>query len=190
MKKKCKVCKRLLDIKRYGKQWNKKQQHYYITPACRECIAKRQNKYRKLPHHIQRWTKYIDKGFYGWNIKLERELSRTNHRLQSLEFRNEWEKKCDNLGEISKRDKKDFKKRISKFLTLKEKEKKIIKTEINRLKSRNTKLTTFRVISEMIYGGPIQAQTTIFTRLNQSTWARKIDKLVDMNKRSIRYRGA
>ena len=190
MIKKCKVCGQIKDIKFFGYQFNKKQQKHYITPACKQCISERQRRYRKMPHHIKTREKYNSKGFYGWNIKLERELTRTNHRIQSLEFRNDWEKKCDNLGEISRRDNTIFQKRVSNYLTPKQKDAKIINTEINRLKSRNAKITSLKIITELFYSGPLQSQTTIHSRIKQTIWDRKIDKLIDQFNRSIKYRGA
>jgi len=190
MKKKCKICKKLLNLKKnYGRQFNKKTQKFYITPACKECIAKRQRRYQKMPNNIATREKFSAKGFYGWNIKLERELTRTNHRLQSLEFRSDWEKKCDNLGEISKRDQKYLYKRTSNFLTQKEKDKKIINTEINRLKYRNSKISESKIITELFFGRPLMAETLIYTKEYQSIWQQRVDKLVINHSRSIKYRG-
>ena len=142
-----------------------------------------------MPHHIKTRENYNDRGFYGWNIKLERELTRTNHRIQSLEFRNEWEKKCDNISEISRRDNIIFPKRIFNYLTPKQKDKKIINTEINRLKSRKANITLLRIMTELFYSGPLSSQTTILTRIKQTIWDRKIDKLIAQFNRSIKYRG-
>lgn len=143
-----------------------------------------------MPNHIATREKFAAKGFYGWNIKLERELTRTNHRLQSLEFRSDWEKKCDNLGEISKRDQKYLYIRTSNFLTQKEKAKKIINTEINRLKYRNSKISEFKIITELFFGRPLMAERLIHTREYQSIWEHRVDKLALNHSRSIRYRGA
>ena len=99
-------------------------------------------------------------------------------------------KKCDNLGEISRRDNIIFQKRVSNYLTPKQKDAKIINTEINRLKLRKAKITSLKIMTELFYSGTLNSQTTILTRIKQSIWDRKIDKMIDQFNRSIKYRGA
>ena len=51
-------------------------------------------------------------------------------------------------------------------------------------------ITSLKIMTELFYSGPLNSQTTILTRIKQSIWDRKIDKMIDQFNRSIKYRGA
>ena len=160
MKKKCKNCLKIKDIKNFSQGWNKEYKKYYPSAQCRMCVH----------DHL------VNNGFCGWTPRIETDLIRRAHGKVNDEFRNLWEKKADDISElyvtsIPKKNKKKINKNISALKN------KYLKRQIN-----STHLNTM-----VIYMNIQWYNDRLLADFKKTAWDSKIDAFVKAAGREKRF---
>ena len=176
MQKKCIICLKTLSIESFPKQWDQKIQKYYTRDRCIKCWQIRQKEYFKNPAYKKTREKYWSQGFYGWNIKLEEAICRRDNRLKNEALLNIWEKKCDNLSEISSVLSNIFNRK--KFLP-RETEQQLYLKLVERVKKNmfirlSRKITELDLITETIYSRISATQRMLMQRYSRNIWKKKV----------------
>ena len=121
---------------------------------------------------------------------VEAGLCRTDSNLKTMPFWNIWEKKCDNLGEISSRDLKNFGKRKFRLETEKERRLKLIQSTKKFINQRRYPMTLANIIGLLIMQNVTAYQSILMVHFRRSAWQKTIDEIVRNFNRSKIYRGA
>ena len=180
MKKKCLRCKKILSLEFFPTQWNKKHQKYYPLPRCRECFNEIQRENYNNPRVRGYRNKYFSKGIFGWTPKIINHLGIRDTALKRDASSNIWDKKCDNLGEISlNMSSKQFK--FRKFSKKNDDElyKKFVKRVIKDMK-RNQKIIGIPndIVQQSFYYKISMIERGIISKFNENIWDKKMYQMI------------
>ena len=177
-KKKCIKCKKLLDIKFFSSQWNKRNQKYDLHPRCRPCFRMHIQETYNDPGNIKIRNKYLYKGYYGWNIYWERYMCMKDGEYRLEASRVVWTKKIENITEISRVmvDKlfKYRKKIIPENLIYKRFQKRVLK-ELS--KHRKFSGIPYDVVQQVIYYKLMTSEGKEYHEINLSSWDKKMHEM-------------
>lgn len=160
--------------------WNEIHQKLYPKPRCKKCFRKMQRENYNNPKEKGYRKKYFSKGIYGWTPKIINHLGIRDTALKRDASTNIWDKKCDNLGEISlNMSGKLF--RFRKFLKKNNDElyKKFVKRVIKDMK-RNQKIIGIPndIVQQSFYYKIAMIERGIISKINENIWDKKMYQMI------------
>ena len=184
MIKTCSICQNKISINNFSKRWDKNQNKYYLSYACKKCIQNKARHYRKSDKHKKTYKKWAAKGFFGWDLKFENEILRKQSQLVELEFRSLWSKKVDDISANSFKY-KNIKKREKDL----DKDIRIRNATIRSLQRTHNNKKNFRaslINSETIFLSILGYQSAIFSSSFVNNWEKKLTNLNKSARRDVR----